>query len=61
MMRVIVMTEWKPTACILCACNCGVEVQAQRMQAVGFHSVMTMTSIIVRLDRSERIDSWTSG
>jgi anaerobic selenocysteine-containing dehydrogenase len=20
------MTEWKPTACILCACNCGVEV-----------------------------------
>ena len=27
MMRVIVMTEWKPTACILCACNCGVEVQ----------------------------------
>ena len=27
MLRVIVMTEWKPTACILCACNCGVEVQ----------------------------------
>jgi anaerobic selenocysteine-containing dehydrogenase len=23
------MTEWKPTACILCACNCGVEVQVQ--------------------------------
>src|SRR5438552_18672796 len=21
------MTEWKPTACILCACNCGIEVQ----------------------------------
>src|SRR5213076_2787653 len=23
------MTEWKPTACILCACNCGVEVQVE--------------------------------
>lgn len=23
------MTEWKPTACILCACNCGVEVQTE--------------------------------
>jgi anaerobic selenocysteine-containing dehydrogenase len=23
------MTEWEPTACILCACNCGVEVQVE--------------------------------
>jgi anaerobic selenocysteine-containing dehydrogenase len=28
MLRVIV-TEWKPTACILCACNCGIEVQVE--------------------------------
>ncbi|MCA9692423.1 MAG: hypothetical protein KC636_22685, partial [Myxococcales bacterium] len=21
------MSEWKPTACILCECNCGLEVQ----------------------------------
>lgn len=20
--------DWQPTACVLCACNCGVEVQA---------------------------------
>jgi len=21
------MTDWKPTACILCECNCGLEVE----------------------------------
>jgi Molybdopterin oxidoreductase Fe4S4 domain len=21
------MVEWQPTACVLCACNCGIEVQ----------------------------------
>src|SRR3954449_4541224 len=21
------MTDWQPTACVLCACNCGIEVQ----------------------------------
>jgi anaerobic selenocysteine-containing dehydrogenase len=25
--RLVVMTEWRPTACILCECNCGLEVQ----------------------------------
>ena len=23
------MTEWQPSACILCECNCGIEVQLE--------------------------------
>ncbi len=22
-------TEWKPSACVLCECNCGIEVQIE--------------------------------
>ncbi|MEO8841679.1 MAG: molybdopterin-dependent oxidoreductase [Kofleriaceae bacterium] len=30
------MTEWRPTACILCECNCGLEVQLEGRRLVKF-------------------------
>src|SRR5450755_3417097 len=30
------MSEWKPTACILCECNCGLEVQLEGRHLVKF-------------------------
>jgi len=30
------MTDWKPTACILCECNCGLEVQLEGRRLVKF-------------------------